>query len=66
MIVNGSVRAKIDDEVVELGQWDAVRVDNEQMRGFEAARTVRSSRFRSSEHRRFTRGGRGDDAGVVD
>ena len=36
MIVNGSARAKIDDEVVELGQWDAVRVENDQMRGFEA------------------------------
>jgi uncharacterized cupin superfamily protein len=36
VIVNGSARAKIDDEVVELAQWDAVRVDNEQMRGFEA------------------------------
>jgi uncharacterized cupin superfamily protein len=36
VVVNGSVRVKVDDDVVELGQWDAVRVDNEQMRGFEA------------------------------
>jgi mannose-6-phosphate isomerase-like protein (cupin superfamily) len=36
VIVSGSARAKIDDEVVELGQWDALRVDNDQMRGFEA------------------------------
>jgi mannose-6-phosphate isomerase-like protein (cupin superfamily) len=36
VVVNGSARAKIDDEVVDLGQWDAVRVDNDTMRGFEA------------------------------
>ena len=36
VIVNGSARVKIDDEVVELGPWDAVRVENDQMRGFEA------------------------------
>jgi uncharacterized cupin superfamily protein len=36
VIVNGTARAKVGDEVVELGQWDAVRVDNDTMRGFEA------------------------------
>ena len=36
VIVSGSVRAKIDEEVVELGQWDALRIESEQMRGFEA------------------------------
>jgi mannose-6-phosphate isomerase-like protein (cupin superfamily) len=36
VIVSGSARAKIDDEVVELGPMDAVRIDNEKMRGFEA------------------------------
>jgi mannose-6-phosphate isomerase-like protein (cupin superfamily) len=36
VVLSGSARVKIDDEVVELGPFDAVRVDNEQMRGFEA------------------------------
>ena len=36
VVVSGSVRAKLDDEVVELGQWDAIRVHKETMRGFEA------------------------------
>ena len=36
VIVNGSARAKVDDEVFELGPWDALRVENQQMRGFEA------------------------------
>jgi mannose-6-phosphate isomerase-like protein (cupin superfamily) len=36
VVVSGSVRVKLEDEVVELGQWDAVRVPKETMRGFEA------------------------------
>ena len=36
VIVNGSARVKLDDEVVELEQWDAVRVPKETMRSFEA------------------------------
>jgi mannose-6-phosphate isomerase-like protein (cupin superfamily) len=36
VVVNGSVRVKLDDEIVELKQWDAVRVPKETMRGFEA------------------------------
>src|SRR5215207_7749794 len=35
IVVNGSVRAKLGDEVVDLGQWDAIRVPKETMRGFE-------------------------------
>lgn len=35
IVVSGSMRAKLDDEVVELGQWDAIRVPKETMRGFE-------------------------------
>jgi hypothetical protein len=34
--VNGSGRVKLDDEIVELKQWDAVRVSREVMRNFEA------------------------------
>ena len=36
VLVSGSVRAKLDDEVVELKPWDALRVPNETMRCFEA------------------------------
>jgi mannose-6-phosphate isomerase-like protein (cupin superfamily) len=36
VVVNGSMRVKLDDEVIELKQWDAVRVAKETMRGFES------------------------------
>jgi mannose-6-phosphate isomerase-like protein (cupin superfamily) len=36
VVVSGSVRVKLDDEVVELKQWDAVRVPKDTMRSFEA------------------------------
>jgi mannose-6-phosphate isomerase-like protein (cupin superfamily) len=36
VLVNGSARMKIDDDVIELKQWDAVRVPSETMRGLEA------------------------------
>jgi len=36
LVVSGSMRAKVEDEVVELKQWDALRVHKETMRGFEA------------------------------
>ena len=36
VVVSGNVRIKLGDEVVDLQQWDAVRVPNETMRGFEA------------------------------
>lgn len=36
VVVSGSVRMKLGDEVVDLQQWDAVRVPNETMRSFEA------------------------------
>jgi mannose-6-phosphate isomerase-like protein (cupin superfamily) len=35
VVVAGGVRAKLDDEVVELKQWDALRVPNDTMRSFE-------------------------------
>jgi len=35
VVVSGSMLAKLDDEVVELKQWDAVRVPKETMRSFE-------------------------------
>jgi mannose-6-phosphate isomerase-like protein (cupin superfamily) len=36
VIVSGGGRLKLDDEVVEVRQWDAVRVPSEVMRAFEA------------------------------
>jgi uncharacterized cupin superfamily protein len=36
VLVNGSVRIKLDDEVIELREWDAVRVPKDTMRSFEA------------------------------
>jgi quercetin dioxygenase-like cupin family protein len=36
VVVSGSGRVKLDDEIVELRQWDVVRVAPEVTRGFEA------------------------------
>lgn len=36
VLVSGSGRMKLDDDVVELRQWDAVRIAKETMRNFEA------------------------------
>ena len=36
VVVGGSGRLKIEDEVLELGQWDAVRVDPQLVRNLEA------------------------------
>jgi mannose-6-phosphate isomerase-like protein (cupin superfamily) len=36
VIVGGSGRVKLDDDVVDVKQWDAVRVAGETMRAFEA------------------------------
>jgi mannose-6-phosphate isomerase-like protein (cupin superfamily) len=36
VVVAGSGRIKLDDEVVDLDRWDAVRVSPETMRSFEA------------------------------
>lgn len=36
VVVSGSARAKLGDEVVDLGQWDALRVPHKTMRSFEA------------------------------
>ena len=35
VVVSGSMLAKLDEDVVELKQWDAVRVPKEAMRSFE-------------------------------
>jgi mannose-6-phosphate isomerase-like protein (cupin superfamily) len=36
LVLSGSARMKLDDEIVELGQWDAIRVPPEVTRGFES------------------------------
>ena len=36
VVVAGSGRVRLEDEVVDVGQWDAVRVANETTRCFEA------------------------------
>ena len=36
VIVRGSARIKVDDEIVELGEWDAIRFDTDTMRDVEA------------------------------
>lgn len=36
LVVSGSARLKLDDEVVELGPWDAVRMSSDTMRNVEA------------------------------
>ena len=36
VLVDGSGRLKLDDEVVELKRWDAVRIPKETTRNFEA------------------------------
>ena len=35
LVVGGSARVKLDDEVVELGQWDVVRIPAGTMRALE-------------------------------
>ena len=46
VVVRGSGRMKVDDEIVELKEWDAVRVPPGMWRGYEAG--PRASRSSSS------------------
>jgi mannose-6-phosphate isomerase-like protein (cupin superfamily) len=36
VITRGSARIKVGDEIVEVGQWDAIRFDRDTMRAVEA------------------------------
>ena len=36
VVVSGGLRVKVEDEVVELGEWDALRLPPDTMRGMEA------------------------------
>lgn len=36
VVISGGGRAKIDEDIIEVKQWDVIRVPPEMMRGFEA------------------------------
>ena len=36
ILVGGSAKLKLDDEILDLGPWDAVRIHKDTMRNFEA------------------------------
>jgi len=36
VVTRGSARIKVEDEIVELGEWDAIRFDKDTMRAVEA------------------------------
>jgi uncharacterized cupin superfamily protein len=36
VVVRGFARIKVDDEIVELGEWDAIRFEKDTMRNVEA------------------------------
>jgi mannose-6-phosphate isomerase-like protein (cupin superfamily) len=36
VVVSGSMRAKVGDDILDLKQWDVLRVDKDTVRGFEA------------------------------
>ena len=36
VVISGSMRVKVEDEIKELGPWDSIRVSKETPRGFEA------------------------------
>jgi mannose-6-phosphate isomerase-like protein (cupin superfamily) len=36
VVVRGSGRVKVEDEIVEVGEWDAIRFDKDTMRNVEA------------------------------
>jgi mannose-6-phosphate isomerase-like protein (cupin superfamily) len=36
VVVRGSARIKVEDEIVDLAEWDAIRIDKDTMRAVEA------------------------------
>jgi mannose-6-phosphate isomerase-like protein (cupin superfamily) len=36
VVIRGSARIKVEEEIVELGEWDAIRFDKDTMRNVEA------------------------------
>ena len=67
VVIGGSGRIKLGDEVVEVGRLDAIRIAPELMRGIEAGRRgPRADRLRRPQHRRGDRRRRGAGDGVVE
>ena len=56
VVTRGSARIKVEDEIVEVGQWDAIRFDKDTMRNVEAGPD-------GVEYLAF---GAGEDAGEVE
>ena len=54
MVLRGSGRMKLDDEIVELKEWDAVRVPPGTWRGYEAGPEGLEIIARGSWKRRLT------------
>ena len=52
VVVRGSGRMKVDDEIVELEEWDAVRVPPGTWRGYEAGPKGLEIRRRCAQSRR--------------
>ena len=52
VVVRGSGRMKLDDEIVEVKEWDAVRVPPGTWRGYEAGPRAWRSWFRRAQRRR--------------
>ncbi|HYP56117.1 MAG TPA: cupin domain-containing protein [Solirubrobacterales bacterium] len=66
VVLRGSGRMKLDDETVELEEWDAVRVPPGTWRGYEAgAGGPRDPRDRRAQSRRGSAGGRRRPARLV-
>ena len=62
VVLRGSARVKVDDEIVELGERDAIRFDKNTMRAVEAGPTASST----SPSAPGTTPGRRDGAGLVE
>ena len=59
VILSGGGRVKLDDEIVEVRQWDVVRVPGDTMRAFEAGPAGSGAAgVRRAQRRRVLRGRR--------
>ena len=66
VVVHGSGRMKLDDEIVEVKEWDVVRVPPGTWRGYESGSPwPRDPRLRRAQPRREPAGRRGGRAGLV-
>ena len=67
VVLRGSGRMKVDDEIVELQEWDAVRVPPGTWRGYRGrAGGPRDPRHRRAQSRRGSARRRRRPAGLVD